>query len=307
MNSELRPHRSILTVPGSSPRFIAKAVGSSADVILLDLEDSVAVNQREAARQGIVKALHELAWGTKVCTVRVSAPSTPWFYRDLIAVVEGAGEYIDAIVLPKVTCAGDVYMLDTLLTQIEMLMQLPQRIAIEVQIETALAMRDVDAIAQASRRLSSLVFGPGDFAAAMGMPLLSIGAAGGQYPGHIWQAHLSRMLLAARAAGVLAIDGPYGILGDAEGLRLSAGASRMLGYEGKWAIHPAQIEPINEIFSPSAAEIDHATQIIADYEAASAAGSGATRSGGEMLDAASVAMARRLLSRRVDQLVPPTS
>ncbi|MBA3947866.1 MAG: CoA ester lyase [Herpetosiphonaceae bacterium] len=302
----MRPHRSILTVPGSSPRFMAKAAGSSADVIMLDLEDSVADSQRAAARRAIVKALHELQWGTKVRTVRVSATSTPWFYRDLITVVEGAGEHIDAIVLPKVTCAGDVYMLDTLLTQIEAVMQLRLRIGIEAQIETAPAMRDVDAIAQASPRLIALVFGPGDFAAAMGMPLLSIGADGAGYPGHIWHAHLSRMLLAARAVGVLAIDGPYAVLGDAEGLRHSAGASRRLGYDGKWAIHPAQIEMINAVFSPTVAEIEQATRIVAAYEAATAAGSGAMRSGGEMLDAASVAMARRLLSRRVDQGEPPT-
>lgn len=285
----------MLALPGNNHRFMAKAAASQADVILLDLEDAVAPAELPAARQAIIEGLRNEAWGQKVRTVRVNPTTTPYFYQDLIAVVEGAGAYIDAIVLPKATTAGDVYMLDMLLGQIEAAHNLPQRIGIEVLIETAPAMRDVDQIAQASPRLVSLVFGPGDFAAAMGMPMLDIGDLGAAYPGHIWQAPLSRILVAARAAGLAVIDGPYGNLGDLEGLATSAQRSRMLGYDGKWAIHPTQIGTINSIFSPTSQEIERAEQIMRVYQQGVAGGVGAMRDNAMMLDKASVAMAERVL------------
>lgn len=294
---DVRPRRSVLVLPGNNRRFMGKAAASEADVVLLDLEDSVVPAELPGARQSIIDGLRSEAWGGQIRTVRVNAISTPYFYQDLIAVVEGAGAYIDAIVLPKVNAPGDVYMLDMLLGQIEAAHNLPYRIGIEAQIETAPAMRDVDQIAQTSSRLVSLVFGPGDFAAAMGMPMLDIGDIGADYPGNIWQAHLSRVLVAARAAGIAAIDGPYGALGDMEGLALSARLSRMLGYDGKWAVHPTQINTINTIFSPTPQEIERAEGIMRAYQQAVAAGSGAIRDDAVMLDRASVAMAERVLGR----------
>ncbi len=292
-----QPRRSILVVPGSSPRFLAKALSSPADAVILDLEDSVAPEGRAAARQNIIAALGAPGWGRQLRAVRVSATSSPWFYGDLIAIVEAAGAQLDAVVLPKVNEPGDVYMLATLLAQIEALHGIVRPIAIEAQIETARGLAQVEQIAASSRRLASLIFGPGDFAAALGMPVLGIGELGGAYPGHLWHAALSRLIVAARAADLQAIDGPYGNLDDAAGLVTSAQNARWLGYDGKWAIHPSQIAPITAVFTPTAAEVVAAQQIVAAYERSVAGGQGALRHGAEMLDAASVAMARRCLAR----------
>jgi citrate lyase beta subunit len=297
--STQRPRRTELSVPANNLRFIAKAATSKADEIILDLEDSVSPAARPEARAVAVRALNETDWGTRLRAVRVNDVRTSWFYRDVIAVVEGAGTNLDAIVLPKVNRPEDVYMLDMFLSQIEAAMGWSPHIAIEAQIETALGMANVEQIARASRRLVSLIFGPGDYAASIGAPLLDIGGHAADYPGHVWHAALSRIVVAAKAAGLEVLDGPYGAYKDEEGLRTSARWARMLGCDGKWAIHPAQLAPINDIFSPTEEELRRAQDIHDRYQAALAGHSaGAFSIGGELIDAASLRMAERTLARR---------
>lgn len=257
-SSNTRPRRTELAVPASNARFIAKAAGSDADLVMLDLEDGVAPGDRVLARQNIVRALNDHDWGDKLRAVRINATTTHWFYDDLITVVEGAGSHLDVVILPKANVPGDVYMLDMLLGQIEGKIGIHRPIAIEAQIETAAGMANVHAIATASRRLAALIFGPGDYAASLGMPLLDIGGEVAGYPGHLWHAALSRIVVAARAAGIDAIDGPFGAYKDAEGLERSARLARALGCDGKWAIHPDQIALINRVFSPTEAELQRA-------------------------------------------------
>lgn len=291
------PRRSELAVPGSNPKFIAKAVTSAADLVFLDLEDSVAPDARPQARQNIIDALAGHDWGTTLRAVRINATSSPWFYDDLITVVEAAGAHIDVVILPKVNLPGDVYMLDMLLTQIETKQGFARRIAIEAQIETARGMAQVEQIATASPRLQALIFGPGDYAASIGAPVLEIGGHVAEYPGHLWHAALSRIVVAAKAAGLQAIDGPLGAYQDAEGLLRSARLARMLGCDGKWAIHPSQIEPINTIFGPSEAELERARRIVERYgQATGAELRGAIALDGELIDAASLRMAERVLA-----------
>ena len=294
----IRPRRTALAVPASSPRFIAKAATTTVDEIILDLEDGVAPGARPDARGNIVRALNDGNWGRRIRAVRVNDIRTQWFYRDVIAVVEGAGANVDAIVLPKTNRPEDVYMLDMLLTQIEMAMDLDQPIAIEAQIETAEGMANVEQIARASRRLQTLIFGPADFAASIGAPVLSIGAHDVGYPGHIWHAALSRIVVAAKAAGLEALDGPYGAYHDLDGLRTSALLARQLGCDGKWAIHPTQIEPLNDIFSPTDDELARARAIHERYtHATTSEGTGAVGLDGDLIDAASLRVAQRVLAR----------
>ncbi len=296
--ASIRPRRTELAVPASEPRFIAKAATSAADEIMLDLEDGVAPSARPKARENIVRALHEVDWGTRIRAVRVNSVRTQWFYRDVITVVEGAGVRLDAVVLPKVDRPEDVYVLDMLLGQIEATMGWSRHIAIEAQIESAAGMANVEQIARASRRLETLIFGPADYAASIGAPVLSIGAYDLGYPGHIWHAALSRIVVAAKAAGLEAIDGPYGAYQDVEGLRTSALLARQLGCDGKWVIHPAQIEPLNEIFSPTDAEVARAREIHARYDQALGhEGRGAVALDSDLVDAASLRLAERVLAR----------
>ena len=293
-----RPCRTELAVPASNFRFIARAATSPADEIMLDLEDGVAPAARPEARTNIVKALNEIDWGSRIRAVRVNDVRTQWFYQDLIAVVEGAGAHLDAIILPKVNRPEDVYMLDMLLHQIEAAMGLAGRIGIEAQIETAEGMANVEAIARASPRLETLIFGPGDYAASIGMPILRIGGHDFDYPGHLWHAALSRIVVAAKAAGLEALDGPYGAYHDTEGLRTSARLARALGCDGKWAIHPAQLDPINQIFSPTEAELSEARRLHDRYmRALGDEQTGAITLGGELIDAASLRLAERILAR----------
>jgi len=296
--ASIRPRRTELAVPASEPRFIAKAATSAADEIMLDLEDGVAPSARPEARENIVRALHEVDWGTRIRAVRVNSVRTQWFYRDVITVVEGAGARLDTVVLPKVDRPEDVYMLDMLLGQIEAAMGWTGHIAIEAQIESAAGMANVEQIARASRRLETLIFGPADYAASIGAPVLSIGAYDLGYPGHIWHAALSRIVVAAKAAGLEAIDGPYGAYQDVEGLRTSALLARQLGCDGKWAIHPAQLDPLNEIFSPTDAEVARAREILARYDQALGhEGRGAVALDSDLVDAASLRLAERVLAR----------
>lgn len=293
-----RPRRTELAVPASNFRFIAKAATASADEIMLDLEDGVAPTARPEARTNIVKALNEIDWGTRIRAVRVNDVRTQWFYQDVIAVVERAGAHLDAIILPKVNRPEDVYMLDMLLQQIEAAKGLARHIGIEAQIETAEGMANVEEIARASPRLETLIFGPGDYAASIGMPILRIGGHDFDYPGHLWHAALSRIVVAAKAAGLEALDGPYGTYRDVDGLRTSALLARALGCDGKWAIHPLQIEPINRIFSPTEEELNEAQRIHDRYmRAVGDEHTGAITLGGELVDAASLRLAERILAR----------
>ncbi len=285
-----RPRRSCLSVPGSSPRFLAKATSLNADQVLLDLEDAVAPDAKTQARAHVASALEESDWGGKVITVRVNGATTPWAYRDVIEIVERSGQHLDTIVLPKVSGPGQVAWLDLLLGQVEQAAGLrPGRIGIEAQIEDAPGLAGVDQIAGSSPRLEALIFGPADFMASVGMRSLQIGAQPRGYAGGdaFHYPHM-RILVAARAHGLQAIDGPYAAIGDAGGLARSAASAAALGYDGKWVIHPGQIDAVNAAFSPGQEEYDRAELIIEAYEYYTSVQSrGAARLDGEMIDEAS--------------------
>jgi len=285
-----RPRRSCLSVPGSSPRFLAKATGLNADQVLLDLEDAVAPDAKTGARAHVASALSESDWGGKVITVRVNGATTPWAYRDVIEVAERAGQHLDTIVLPKVSGPRQIAWLDLLLGQVEQAAGLaPGRIGIEAQIEDAGGLAEVDQIAGSSPRLEALIFGPADFMASVGMRSLQIGAQPRGYAGGdaFHYPHM-RILVAARAHGLQAIDGPYAAIGDASGLARSAASAAALGYDGKWVIHPGQIDAVNAAFSPGQEEYDRAELILEAYEYYTSVQSrGAARLDGEMIDEAS--------------------
>jgi citrate lyase subunit beta/citryl-CoA lyase len=293
MTTAERPRRSCLTVPGSSDRFIAKAAGLQADEVILDLEDSVAPSAKEEARVRVAAAVAAVPAGglaAPVLAVRVNGATTGWAYRDVVEVVERAGSRLDTIVLPKVSSPEHVIWLDLLLGQIEQASGLPAgRIGIEAQIEDAAGLAAVDAIAASSRRLAALVFGPADFMASLGMRSLSIGAQPAGYAGGdaFHYAHL-RILVAARSAGVQAIDGPYAAIGDLDGLSLAAASVAALGFDGKWVVHPSQVEPVNAAFAPDQASYDRAERIIDACSAAAVVQRrGAVMLDGEMIDEAS--------------------
>src|SRR5690349_21534712 len=290
-----RSRRTCHAVPGSSERFIAKAVGLEADEIFLDLEDAVAPSGKESARARVIGSLNTLDFGGKTVVVRVNGTDTPHYYQDLIAVVEGAGARLDAIMLPKVRTPGDVEMTDKLLTQIELARGLePGRIGIEAQIEDATGLIACEAIAAASPRMETLVFGPGDYSAAVGIPITTIGAAPDGYPGDHLNYVYTRLVVAARAAGIQAIDGPYGNISDVEGLRERSRLARALGMDGKWTIHPGQIAIVNEVFSPEREQWERAEAMLAAYREAHDSGAGAAMYEGEMIDEANRKMAERI-------------
>jgi|SRR5215469_14060485 len=282
-----------MSVPASSERFLAKARDLPVDEVMLDLEDSVAPAAKEAARGLAVASLTAGGWNGKLVAVRINGATTPWAYRDVIAVVEGARGAVDSVVLPKVTSAAQVGWLDLLLGQVEQAAGVPAgRTGIEAQIEDAAGLAAVEAIAAASGRLVSLVFGPADFMASIGMRSLTVG---GQPAGYEADAHhyaLMRILVAARAAGLQALDGPYARIHDTEGLRRAAASAAALGYDGKWVLHPAQVETVNEAFTPTAGEYARAVRILDAYDHATEADStGAVMLDGEMIDEASRKMA----------------
>jgi citrate lyase subunit beta/citryl-CoA lyase len=289
-----RSRRTCLAVPGSSQRFLAKASGLASDEVFLDLEDAVAPAAKQEARANVVAALRSADWGGKVRAVRINDATTAWAYRDVIDVVEQAGEHLDVIVLPKVSCSDHVRWLDLLLGQVERAMGHPAgRIGIEAQIEDASGLAEVERIAAASARLEALVFGPADFMASIGMRSLEIGAQPAGYAGGdaFHYPHL-RMLVAARAHGLQAIDGPYAAIHDTAGLHRAATSVAALGFDGKWVVHPAQIETVNEAFSPGQAEYDRAELILAAYDYyTSVQRRGAAMLDGEMIDEASCKLA----------------
>ncbi len=289
----------MLAVPATNRKMVEKALASEADGVFIDLEDAVAPDSKAGARGDAVSALRELDRGGRRTIYRVNALDTGWFYRDLIEVVEEAGEQLDAVILPKVQRPEDVHVAATLLTQLEIACGLETGgIKLEAQIETAEGLVNIDAISCASDRLEALHFGPGDFAAGLRMPQTSIGTMDEwdeAYPGHRFGYVMQRIVVAARAAGLRALDGPVADYGDEEGLRKSCLLVRSLGFDGKWCIHPAQIPIVNEVFSPTEAEVQWAKKVVAAYEEANAAGSGAVSVDGMMVDAASVRMARGTL------------
>ncbi|HVM18426.1 MAG TPA: CoA ester lyase [Egibacteraceae bacterium] len=287
-----RPRRSCLSVPGSSPKMLGKAPSLPADEVFLDLEDSVAPGEKEAARGNVIEALNGNEWGAKTVVVRINAIDTRWAYRDVIEVVEAAGENIDCIMIPKVQSPGEVEFVDHLLRMIEDTKGFDHQIGIEAQIENGPGLTLIDDIAHASDRLETLIFGPGDMAAAMGMPSLTVGEMIDDYPGDYWHWIHMRILVAARTAGLQAIDGPYAKIRDLDGYREVARRTRILGYDGKWVLHPGQIDIANEVYAPSQEEFERAEDILEAYRKATDVElTGAVMFGEEMIDEASRKMA----------------
>jgi len=278
-----------------------KALASAADAVFLDLEDAVVPEEKAGARSKIVHALRELDWRGRPTLYRANALDTPYFYRDLVEIVEEAGDELDAVMIPKVQRPEDLNVAATLLSQIEMAVGLEAgKVALEAQIESAGGLANVNDIARATERLTALHFGPGDFAASLRMSLRSIGAMDEwdeAYPGHRFHYAMQRIVVAARSAGLRAVDGPVADYRDEEGLRQSCLLARSLGFDGKWCIHPAQIGAVNEVFSPTEEEIEWAKKVVAAYEEAGAAGRGAISVEGQMIDAASIKMAHTTLDQ----------
>ncbi len=296
------PRRTILAVPGSSDRFIEKARTLGVDGIFLDLEDAVAPAVKVESRGRLVAALNdERGFAARLVTVRVNGWESPWTYGDVIDVVCGAGSRIDALVLPKTQSAAQVQALDLLLTQVEHTAGLPVgRIGIEVQIEDATGLLHVNEIAASSPRLASLVFGPGDFMASLGMGGLNVGAQPAGYPADAFHHVLMSILVAARAHGLQAIDGPFVAIRDVEGFRRSAELSAALGYDGKWVLHPAQVNAGNEVYSPKPADFERAQRIMTAYAHATELAQGAVGAivvDEEMVDEAGVKLAAAILAR----------
>ncbi|MGH7631197.1 MAG: HpcH/HpaI aldolase/citrate lyase family protein [Gemmatimonadales bacterium] len=288
-----RLQRSTLAVPGSQPQMLAKALDSAADWVFLDLEDSVAPADKEPARKTVIQSLLEMDWRGrgKTISVRINGIDTHYMYRDVIDVVEQAGHRLDMVMIPKVGVPGDVYLIDALLTQIEAAKGIRHRIGIEVIIESALGMANVEAIAGSRGRLEAMHFGVADYAASVRARTVVIGGLHPDYPGDSWHYPLCRMRDACRGYGLRPIDGPFGDIKDPDGYRAAGRRGAALGIEGKWAIHPSQIDLANEIFSPPPAEVDRAKRILGALEDAARAGRGAAQLDGRMIDAASARMA----------------
>jgi len=287
--------RTLLFVPGSRRSMIEKASASAADAVCLDLEDSVAPDQKPAARAIIVDALRQLDFGPRLRILRINGLDTPFAYRDLIDVVEAAGDRLDLVMLPKAGRPEDVAFVDILLSQMG-----AAHIGIEAQVETAAGFLYAREIARSSPRLRALIFGPGDYSASLHMPSSSIGefdANDELYPGHRWHAVMHTIVAAARANSLRAMDGPFAAFRDPAGFERSCRIARAMGFDGKQCIHPAQLETANAIFSPSPEEIAHAERILAAYDEAMAAGRGAVSLDGRMIDAANIRMARVTLNK----------
>ncbi|HEX5847890.1 MAG TPA: CoA ester lyase [Rubrobacter sp.] len=295
----MRAVRSLLAVPATRRNMVEKALASNADAVFLDLEDAVAPEDKASARGDVIRALQELDWRDRPTLFRANALGTPFFYRDLIEVVEAAGGCLDAVMIPKVNRPQDLHAVSVLLEGLELATGLDVgKTRLQAQIESAEGLVNADTIARATDRLEAIHFGPGDFAATLRMPLTSIGVMDEwdeAYPGHRFHYVMQRIVVAARAAGVLVLDGPVADYGDEEGLRESCLRARSLGFDGKWCIHPAQISVVNGAFSPTEREVEWARKVVAAYEEANAAGSGSVSVDGQMVDAASIRMAQNTL------------
>jgi citrate lyase beta subunit len=298
-----RLQRSELAVPGSNTTYIDKAADSAADFVFLDLEDAVAPPDKEQARRNVIEALRDIDWAGKgkTVSVRINGLDTHYCYRDVIDVMERAGDRLHTILVPKVGVPADLYCVETLVTQVEQARGYQHQVGIEALIETALGMANVEAIAAAPGRLEALHFGVADYAASNRARTVSIGGLNPNYPGDQWHFALSRMIVACRAYGLRPIDGPFGDYSDPDGFRASARRAAALGCEGKWAIHPSQIELANEVFSPPEAEVARAHRIIDALRHAEAQGKGAASVDGKMIDAASERMAQTVIA--MDQAI----
>jgi len=307
-----RLNRSTLAVPGSKPGFFEKAAAGAADVVFFDLEDSVPPHNKGQARTDVIAALNDLDFPGKSVSVRINGLDTHFMYRDLVDLVEQAGDSIDLILVPKVGCAADVYAVDMLLTQIEQAKGVRKNIGIEMLIETPLGIQNIDEIAAASPRNESMLFGSADYAATAGIQTKSIGGPNGDYHvltdadadghrqmhwGDMWHYPLSRLVAAARANGLRPIDGPFADIKDPDGWMASAKRARALGFEGKMVIHPSQVGLANRLFSPSAEEVEQARRILEAMELAAKTGAGAVSLDGKMIDIASIRQAESIVSK----------
>ena len=307
-----RLNRSELAIPGSQPQMFEKAAKLDVDVIFLDLEDAVAPDEKEQARKNIIKALNEIDWGKKSMSVRINGLDTHYMYRDVVDIVEQAGERLDLIMIPKVGTAADVYAVDMMVTQIEAAKGYKKRIGFEHIIETALGMQNASEIAAASPRNESLHFGVADYAASTRARTTIIGGVNEDYSvltdpakdgsrdvhwGDMWHYALARMVVAARANGLRPIDGPFGDFSDPDGYRAAAKRAAVLGCEGKWAIHPSQAALANEVMSPSDSEVDRAERILKAMADAEMAGKGAVSLDGRLIDYASIRQAEVLIEK----------
>src|SRR5262245_7529474 len=292
------PRRTCHATPGSNEKMLGKAPGLGADQVFLDLEDSVAPLEKEAAREKVVRAINDEDWGDTVLCVRVNAWDTEWTYRDVVYVVEHASERLDEIMLPKVQSASEVVALDLLLTQIEETTGRSSRVGIEAQIETARGLINVEEICAASPRMETIVFGPADFAASTEMPVLTGGVQIEEYPGDHFHYVFAKILMAGRANGLQVIDGPFLKIRELDALRDYSMRTRILGYDGKWALHPDQVPVINEVFTPTQEQFDRAFDILEAYEhATEGERRGAVMFGDEMIDEASRKMALKFVTR----------
>ena len=293
-----RLQRSELAVPGSSPEMFEKALNSKADYIFLDLEDAVSPMDKVTARQNVIKALKDIDWREKgkTISVRINSPDTHYMYKDLVDIVEEVGERLDTILLPKAGTASDVYMIDCLLTQIETNKKFKNKIGIECLIETALGMSNIKEIAKSSERLEALHFGVADYAASLRARTVVIGGLNPNYPGDQWHHGLSQLVMTCRAYGLRAIDGPFGDFNDPDAYIEAAKRGAAIGIEGKWAIHPSQIELANKVFSPPSSEVTKAKRILEELDKAAKAGKGAAQLDGRMIDAASARMAENIVN-----------
>ena len=292
--------RSQLFVPASKPAMIRKAAASAADAVCIDLEDSVIPAEKQPSRANVIGALKEIDFGHRVRMFRINALDTPFAYRDLVDVVEAAGDRIDVVMIPKVGSARDLQFVDTLLTQIEAHIRMSRPIGLEAQIETASGFIHSAEIASASPRLEALIFGAGDYAASMHIPSAAIGESDEHdeiYPGHRWHAVMHTIVAAARANDLRCLDGPYAGYSDETGLARACRIALAMGFDGKQCIHPAQLAAVNATFTPSLEEVTKAGAVLKAYEAAAAAGQGAATHDGRMIDAANLRMARTILER----------
>jgi malyl-CoA/(S)-citramalyl-CoA lyase len=311
-----RLNRSELAVPGSNTSLFEKAAKSEVDVVFLDLEDAVAPDDKAQARRNVIQAINDIDWGAKTLSVRINGLDTHYMYRDVVDLLEQAGERLDMIMIPKVGTAADVYAVDMLVTQVEAAMGRTKRIGFELIIETALGMANVDEIARASRRNESLHFGVADYAASTRARTTVIGGPNPNYGvltdrdgdrprdyhwGDMWHYAIARMVVAARAAGLRPVDGPFGDFSDPDGYRAQANRAATLGCEGKWAIHPSQVALANELFSPSEAEVTKARRILEAMEQAQKEGRGAVALDGRLIDIASIRQAE-VLVRKAEQI-----
>jgi citrate lyase beta subunit len=295
---KLRLQRSELAVPGSNPSMIDRAAESAADYVFLDIEDAVAPPDKEQARKNIIAALNGIDWRAKgkTVSVRINGLDTHYMYRDVVDIMEQAGDRLDTILVPKVGVPADLYMVEALVNQIEMAKGYATRVGLEALIETALGMSNVEAIAAFPGRLEALHFGVADYAASCKARTVSIGGLNPNYPGDQWHFALSRMTVACRAHGLRAMDGPFGDYSDPEGFRDAARRAAALGIEGKWAIHPSQVALANEEFSPPEKEVERARRILLALSEAEAQGKGAASLDGKMIDAASARMAQNIIA-----------